>query len=343
MATTPGGFRSALAGEPWWPGRTGEIAECLGGGVYLAYAEGPAAGAATVAAGFTPDNALARARTRAAALDALHGMAGGAPAPSPGARRLSLADFLPEPPFGDTGTDVPGVGLLSRDGYLLPAEVVRIGGRDGGVEPTLVGVVEEDICAAIADVLAHDVTIRWWESPRVPLLRVTEHLGRLLPRGLASATRLLDLRVPAYVLPGADFQIGLVGVSGEWTTVAVAAGRTVRDAIGEAFLRAMVARALPWEALPATDFLRRVTVWHREADYLAYLERWAVDADPGTLDDSGLWESALGWPDIACRRFGHEPIAVGTGSAVAVAKVVCPGAACYRTAPPGFILPCPVP
>ncbi|OPG14609.1 hypothetical protein [Microbispora sp. GKU 823] len=342
MATTPGVSRPATAGKSWSPGPAGEVAECLGGGVHLAYAEGPVSGSVTVAAAFTPEAALARARTRAAALDALHEVPASLPA-SPAARRLTLADFMVEPPADDTPARVPGVGLLSGDEYLLPAEVVQIGGRDGGVEPTTVGVVEEDVSAAVADLLAHDVVIRWWESPRIPLLRISEHLGGLLPPGLLSAARTLGLRIPAFVLPGADFRIGLVGVSGEGTTVAAAAGRTVEIAIGEAFLRAMAARAQPWVTLPATDSLRRLTVWHREADYLAYLERSAVDADPAALDDAVLWESALDWPDIACRRFGHEPVVVGPGTPAGPVKVVCPGAACYRTAPPGFMLPCPVP
>ncbi|MEN3539916.1 hypothetical protein AAH991_32735 [Microbispora sp. ZYX-F-249] len=340
MATTPVGSRSATAGDR--PGRAGEVAECLRG-VYLAYAEGPESGAVTVVAAFSEEAALAHARTRAAALEALYETPPVAPPSPAGARRLTLADFVAERPAVDVSAPVPGVGLLSRDRYLLPAEIVRIGGRDRGVEPTLVGVVEKDVGAAVADLLAHDVVIRWWESPRTPLLRVSEHLGGLLPPGVLPAASALGLRVSGFVLPGAGFRIGLVGVSGDGTTVAAAAGRTVEAAIGEAFLRAMAARAQPWATLPVTDSLRRLTVWHRETDYLTYLERSAVDADPAALDDPAPGEGAPGWPDIACRRFGHEPVVVGRGTPGGPVKVVCPGAACYRAAPPGPMLPCPVP
>lgn len=339
MTTTPGGSRSAVMGE-WSPALTDETVEHLGGGVYLAGAEGSVSGAVTVTAAFSARVARRRARARAAALDALYGLPDRWDGvETPVGRRLSLADFMPEPPASVTATLIPGAGLLSGDAYLLPAEVVKIDVDDGRVEPTLVGVVEEDASGAIADLLANDVLIRWWESPRIPLLRVTAHLDGLLPPGVLPAAHLLGLRVTAFVLRRADFRIGLIGVSGGGTTVGVAAGRTVRTAIGEAFLRAIAARAQPWSTLPTADSLRRLTVWHREADYLDYLERAAVDADPATLDDP--LGSVFSWPDIACRRFGHEPIAVGAGAGPV--KVVCPGAACYRTAPSGFMLPCPVP
>ncbi len=147
----------------------------------------------------------------------------------------------------------------------------------------------------------------------------------------------------AFVLPGPDFQIAVVGVSGEGTTIATAAARSVREAVSEAFLRAVAARAQPWNTLSTADSLRRLTVWHREVDYLAYLEWSALDADASVIDQPGVWDGALGWADIACRRFGHEPILVGLGAFGDPVKVVCPGAACYRTVPPGTTLPCPVP
>ncbi|WP_433241149.1 hypothetical protein ACQPYK_35740 [Streptosporangium sp. CA-135522] len=280
-------------------------------------------------------------------MDALYRIPDGVanPCVAEGGRRLCLSDFMPEPP-PDNRSRIAGVGLLSRERYVLPAEVVWMGERDCRVEPTVVGVLEdrfEGVSDAIADLLAHDVFTRWWASPRMPLLRVSEHLGGLIPQSVASAASALGLWVSAFVLPGPDFQIAVVGVSGEGTTIATAAARSVRSAVGEAFLRAVAARAQPWDTLPVADSLRRLTVWHREADYLAYLERSAVDADPSVLDEPAPWEGAPGWADIACRRFGHEPILVRLGAADDPVKVVCPGAACYRTVPPGTTLPCPVP
>ncbi|MDP9866421.1 MULTISPECIES: YcaO-like family protein [Streptosporangium] len=323
------------------------VAECLGGEVHLAYARRPASGVVTVAAGFSPDAARARAEARAAAMDLLYRIPDGEAEPCAGddGRQLCLADFMPEPP-PDNRSRVAGTGLLSRERYLLPAEVVWMGERDCRVEPTVVGVVDDPadgVSGGIADLLAHDVFTRWWASPRMPLLRVSEHLGRLIPAGAAEAASALGLWVPAFVLPGPDFQIAVVGVSGDGTTIATAAARSMEEAVSRAFLRAMAARAQPWDTLPVADSLRRITVWHREADYLAYLERSAVDADPSALDGPDTPDGALGWIDIACRRFGHEPVVVGLGEPGTPVKVVCPGAACYRTVPPGTTLPCPVP
>ncbi|WP_424530161.1 hypothetical protein ACOZ38_11200 [Sphaerisporangium viridialbum] len=325
-----------------------EIAECLGGEVYLAYAHRRESGVVTVAAGFAPEVARGRARVRASALDALHLLPDGGTEPCAGGdgRELCLSDFMPDPP-PDHHARVAGVGLLSQEQYMLPAEVVWMGERDCRVEPTAVGVIEDDapdgVSGAIADLLAHDMVTRWWASPRMPLLRVSQHLGLLIPPGAADAIPALGLRMSAFVLPGPDFQIAVVGVSGEGTTIATAAARSVREAVSEAFLRAVAARAQPWNTLSTADSLRRLTVWHREVDYLAYLEWSALDADASVIDQPGVWDGALGWADIACRRFGHEPILVGLGAFGDPVKVVCPGAACYRTVPPGTTLPCPVP
>lgn len=343
MASTPASSWPAMSRSSG----TDAVAECLGGEVYLAYAERPETGVMTVAAGFTARAARARARSRAAALDALHRLAGGAPdrceeSPDAGPRRLCLADFMPDPPDGGQGR-VGGAGLLSREDYTLPVEVVWLGEHGSLVEPTMVGLVDAGVSEAIADLLAHDVVIRWWSSPRIPLLRVSEYLDRLIPPGAVSAAAALGLWMSAFVLPAPGFRIALVGVSGEGTTVAAAAARSARAAVGEAFLRAMAARAQPWDTLPTGDSLRRLTVWHREADYLAYLERSAIDADPQVVEDPPLWERVLSWPDLACRRFGHEPVLVRAEETGEPVKVVCPGAACYRTVPPGTTLPCPVP
>ncbi len=347
MTPTPGSSRSAVSGASWSPVPLEGVAECLGGEVHLAYAQRPVSGVVTVAAGFSPDAAMTRAELRATAMDALYRIPDGVARPCTGddGRELCLADFMPEPP-SDRHSSVAGVGLLSRERYLLPAEVVWMGERDCRVEPTVVGVVDDrsdGASGAIADLLAHDVVTRWWASPRMPLLRVSEHLERLIPASVASAVSALGLWVSAFVLPGPDFQIAVVGVSGEGTTIATAAARSVKAAVGEAFLRAVAARAQPWNTLPVADSLRRLTVWHREADYLAYLERSAVDADPSVADEPVTRDGALGWADIASRRFGHEPVLVGFGAFDDPVKVVCPGAACYRTVPPGTTLPCPVP
>ncbi|ETK37168.1 hypothetical protein [Microbispora sp. ATCC PTA-5024] len=344
MAPTPASPWPATSSASGSPEARGGIAECLGGEVHLAYAERSGSGAVTVAAGFSPGAARARAEARASALDNLYRLPDGlAPLRAgEGDRHLGLADFMPRPP-DDSASRVTGVGLLSRERYQLPVEVVWLGERDCRVEPTLVGVVDDGVSEAIADLLAHDVVIRWWSSPGFPLLRVSAYLDRLIPPGVVAAASALGLWVSAFVLPGPGFHIALVGVGGEGTTVATAAARTVRAAVGEAFLRAMAARAQPWNTLPTGDSLRRLTVWHRESDYLAYLERSAIDADPPALDEPAVWEGPMSWPDLACRRFGHEPILIGLDAPSGPVKVVCPGAACYRTAPPGTTLPCPVP
>ncbi|MFC6081797.1 hypothetical protein [Sphaerisporangium aureirubrum] len=268
---------------------------------------------------------------------------GPTPGPGPGlapAKVLRLADFMPDPP-DDAPMRVSGIGLLTGERYLVPAEVVWTGEAASRVEPTLVGLVSnrpDGISVAIADLLAHDIVTRWWVNPRMPLLRMSRRVPSLLPPGMAQALALMRLRVSAFVLPAPDFPIALVGVSGDGTTIATAAARTVGAAVSEAFLRAMAARAQPWHTLPTADSLRRLTVWHREADYLAHLDRSAVDPAPTLVEDS----APLGWADIACRRFGHEPILIGQSLSTPI-KIVCPGAACHHTTPAGTPLPCPVP
>ncbi|GII76271.1 hypothetical protein Sru01_12530 [Sphaerisporangium rufum] len=342
MAPASDGPRSALSAPRPVAPLPEEVAECFGGEVFLAYAGHPESGVLTVAAAFGAAAARAKAQARAGAMDVLRRLPDEGAGPCTGAdgRRLCLDDFMPEAP-AETRSLVAGTGLLSREPYLLPAEVVWLGERDCRVEPTSVGVVDGGVDAAIADLLAHDMVTRWWADPRTPLLRVSEHLGTLIPPGAAAAVPALGLRVSAYVLPGPGFQIAVAGLSGDGTTIAAAAARSAPAAVAEAFLRAVAARAQPWNTLPTADSLRRLTVWHREVDYLAYLEWSALPADPALLAPFEERHETLSWADMACRRFGHEPVLVsGPGGPV---KVVCPGAACYRTLPPGTTLPCPVP
>lgn len=323
------------------PDAAGEVADCLGGAVHLAYAELPDAGLAVITAGFAGYEAqtVARARARLRALHHLRTLPGGDQAGDVAAE-LRLADFLADPPES-VRASVAGVGLLSGKRYRLPAEVVWTGDQECLVEPATAGVVDHGVPEAIADVLAQDVVIRWWAGPSRPLLRVSAYLDRLLPDGVMASAGRLGLRVSAFVLSAPGARIALVVVGGDGATLAVAAGRTVKAAVGEAFLRAMAAKAQPWSTLPLADCLRRFAVWHREGDYAAYLEGRAADAGPRLVDElGGLRPSS--WPEIAARRFGHEPVAVEAGPGEAV-KVVCPGAALYRAAGAATPLPCPIP
>lgn len=338
MALTPAGSRPATAG----PGVAAELADCLGGAVHLAYAQ--VSGLDAVVAGFSRYEAQTRARAlaRATALDRLHRLPYHPPAPAaaPRGRELRLADFLADPPE-PVGPLVPGTGLVSGSRYRLPAEVVWLGERETQVEPVMSGVVDVGISEGIAEIIAHDVVARWWAGPRrQPLLRVSAQLDRLLPAGVMAAASGLGLRVSAFALSVPHVRIAMVMVGGDGATLGVAAGRTVRSAVGEAFLRAMEAKAQPWSTLALPDSLRRFAVWHREGDYAAHLERLAVDAEPWLLGEPGDLRPS-NWPEIAARRFGHEPVAVESGGAGEIVKVVCPGASCYRAAPAR--LPCPVP
>ncbi|MGW4793275.1 hypothetical protein ACWEPC_12795 [Nonomuraea sp. NPDC004297] len=341
MAPTPAGPWPATSGEV-----AGDVADCLGGAVHLAYAESAAPPLAAVTAGFAGYEAQTRARAlaRVSALRHLHGLPEpGRPDSWPG-KELRLADFVSDPPES-LRLHAGGVGLLSGRRYRVPVEVVWAGERDCRVEPALTGVVDQGVAEAVAELVAHDVVARWWADPREPLLRVSGWLGRLLPDGVLAAASGLGLRVSAFVLSAPEAKVAMVVVGGEGGTLAVAAGRGVKAAVCEAFLRAMAAKAEPWAGLALGECLRRFAVWQREADYATHLERLGVDADPRIIDEvSGLRPS--GWPEIAARRFGHEPIAVRatapgqapvTGEAV---KVVCPGALCYRVTP--TLLPCPV-
>lgn len=258
----------------------------------------------------------------------------------PRGRELRLSDFLSDPPEA-VGLFVPGTGLVSGNRYQLPAEVVWLGERETLVEPAMTGVVDLGIAEAIAEIIAHDVVARWWAgASQQPLLRLSAQLDRLLPTGVMAAATGLGLRVSAFALSVPDLRIAMVTVGGEGATLGVAAGRTVRSAIGEAFLRAMAAKAQPWATLALPEALRRFAVWHREGDYAAHLERLGVDAEPGLIGEPGDLRPAS-WPEIAARRFGHEPVAVESGGTGTIVKVVCPGAACYRAT--SARLPCPVP
>ncbi|MEV4374186.1 hypothetical protein AB0J71_44530 [Nonomuraea sp. NPDC049637] len=327
---------AGTAGEAFAP-----MADCLGGAVHLACAESPRDELAVIVAGFAGYEAQSRARAlaRLAALRRLRRLTGDGPQPAWTGTELRLSDFVADPP-ASLRRHVPGTGLLSGRRYRLPVEVVWTGGHECLVEPATSGVVDSGVPEAIAEVVAHDVVARWWAEPREPLLRVSGSLDRLLPPGVTAAASGLGLRMSAFVLSVPDLRVALVTVGGEGATLAAAAGRTVKSAVCEAFLRAMAARAQPWSTLELPDCLRRFAVWQREGDYAAHLERLAVDADPRLVDEvSGLRPS--GWPEIAARRFGHEPVAVRAGGEVV--KVLCPGAACYRAAPGATVLPCPVP
>lgn len=336
--------------------RLHEVAASFGGGVHVAAAQAPLTGNVAVAAGFSPGAARTRVAGRAAVLDAIYevpdhpgGLAGG--------RELLLGDFITDPPgthlLDTPAARVAGIGMLSRERYLVPAEVVRLDDRSGRIEPTTVGLVDghrEDAPAdeeattgtAVADLMAHDVFARWWTDPRVPLLRVSAHLPSLLSPDLVSSLALLEVWVSAFVIPGPDFRLAVVGVDGNGGTIATAGARSVRDAVREAFLQAVAARAQPWEMLLAADSLRRFTVWHRAADYLTFLESAAVEADELFVNEPPA-RAPAGWAEMAFRRFGHEPIMIVLEPTGEPVKIVCPGAACYRSTPRGGLLPCPVP
>jgi len=343
MASGPRSMDSAASCPPAY---LTEIAECFGDAVHLACTWRASSRTVAVAAGFSPHEALGKAEARAAAVAGLE-MTEGRLSPAE-ARELALADFVPKGrQVAGTGLHVTGIGLISRQPYRVPAEVVWLREADGTlVEPTLVGLVGDPrsgVAGSVADVIAHDVIARWWTAPHPPLTRVSGRLPELLPPGLATSLTALGLLVSAFVVPGVpglDFEIAIVGISGGGTTIATAAGPSVRAAVGEAFLRAVASRAQPWNTLPKADSLRRLTVWHRAADYLAHLERTAREARPGHVGRASAGGAGT-WVDSAVRRFGHEPILIeSTGAPV---KVVCPGAACYHPDPSGATLPCPVP
>ncbi|WP_182904372.1 hypothetical protein [Microbispora sp. H13382] len=361
MRPTPAGFRTA--GET--PGTAGEVAGCLDGTVHLAYARASAADPPVVAAGFSAEAALSRARARARALGLLR--EGPAPRATPGGggRALRLSDFVPHPiapqliaphaaaphaavphatvphPTGSGGPLVAGRGLLTGAGYRLPGEVVWLREHGGPVEPTAIGVVDDCAPAGVADVLAHDAVLRWRAASRRPPLRITPYLGGLLPPGVAEAASGLGLSISAYVLPAGEVRTVLVRVRGAATTTAAACGRTLGAAVREAFLLAVAAGAQPGQAVPDLGAPSRLVAWRHEDGHPADLERTAVDADPGIVDEpAGPVPS--GWAGVAYRRFGHEPILVEAGESREAVKVVCPGASCYRRERPGIEVPCPV-
>ncbi|MFD0475867.1 hypothetical protein ACFQ0B_52370 [Nonomuraea thailandensis] len=218
-------------------------------------------------------------------------------------KELRLDDFMDGPPEG-AGVMLPGVGLLSGNRYLLPAEVVWLERQECRVEPATSGVVDHGVAEAIAEIFAHDVVARWWADPRRPLLRVSEQLDRLLPPGVMAAATGLGLRVSAFVLSAQDASVALVTVGGDAGALAVAADRTVKSAVSEAFLLAMASRAQPWHTLPLPDSMRRFAVWHREGTTRRTWRAWPSTPTPRWCTSSAG----------CARRAGRRSPGTGSGT-----------------------------
>jgi hypothetical protein len=319
---------------PEFPVPTQEIVSCLDGVVYIASAERPTCGT-VVAAGFGPWEARIRAQTRARALEDLYQITAG-PGGDPGSTELRLADFVAGSVHA-VGSHVAGVGVASGTPYLLPVEVVWLGERDCGVAPTVVGVMDDSsdhVSSAIADVLAYHVVTGWWGHRGIPLLRVTRLLDSMIAPAAVAAACAAGLVVSAYVVPGPDVQTVLASIvvpevvapGQPSAAIGIAAGRLVASTVPVAFLRALAAMVQPPGAAPGAHHL----AWRCRAADIAWLERHALEADLTRADELAFWEGLPDWADIARRQFGHEPVLFSAGLSGHPAKVLCPGASCYR-------------
>ncbi|MDQ8705988.1 hypothetical protein RCO28_26410 [Streptomyces sp. LHD-70] len=305
-----------------------------------------------IACGFTAVEAEASAAGLLRIVQTFHRAAGDGPGPEaagPGDRPLRAGDFAPEAYIGE-GPALRAYGASSGRAYGVPAEIAlplplhatrhthglagteyqapgsgppdnRPGGRPSSVAS--IESVASLVGPTVADVLAADIAVRWWQRPRPRLVRLAPR--RLLPESVMAVSDAHGLSVEAFCWLQLPFTVVLSVIhagGGAAAGFGVAAGSGPRQALRAAFLRAHAARLAGWrEGGPHLDLLR-----------LNVQRGLAVPRRPVT-----------DWVEQAHRRFGHEPLVVpfAAPDGGRVVKVLCPGAAVHH--PPSVARPdCPL-
>lgn len=221
-------------------------------------------------------------------------------------------------------------GVVSDDVYLVPEGFVFPGAVDlvpaGMAAAPSTG---DAVARAVADLLAADLLTRWWES--ADRADQAADVTRLLPGAVSG--RLLEkvagdgLEASALLLERDGFFVAVVVLHtgrGGAATLGQAAGGAAAGALEEALLRAVAAQRTSPSDLPVPERVRHLAVWHCGAEYLAEMRRRSRPVE--RVPESG---GSPDWADLACRRFGHEPLAA-TGALPdgrVAARVICPGAA----------------
>lgn len=303
------------------------------------------------ACGFTAREAEQSAHALLQILRALHLAAGNSAQPVPDAvpeRLLGPGDFVPEADEREAddrdGPIVHAYGATGGLRYGVPGQVVLpLPTSPLLLEPTLVGAVHgppgaDLVGPAVAEILAKDIAVRWWQRPRPGLVRLPWH--RLLPEEVCAGLAEHRLTVKAYTWAHLPFTVVLAVVHADGGAAAgfgVAAGQEPRAAMRTAFLRAQTARlTLRQASHEGGDHDGRLTVphsttralaaWHSGPVHLDLLRRHSRGG--GTVPE----HAATDWIEQAHRRFGHEPLVASftAPDGGRVVKVVCPGAAVYR-------------
>jgi hypothetical protein len=261
-----------------------------------------------------------------------------------------------------------GVGTVSGSTYRVSSEVFRVSSSYGGVgdlESTTYGVTsgvidegfERLVQLAVADVLVADSWACWWARPRTDLWMADEAVDAALPAGTRVALTAAGLVVEAWVRPVVQFLTGLVAVrrtDGAEVTIGYAGGNSLDDVLGTAFLRAMSTRSAVQDLLAGavradTSTVGALPLWFFGGTYLGVLRENAHCGAIGGLDTAGIMRNSrsetvttaegralregLDWVDVAARRYGSEPVALGLGLADRlIVRVACAGAAVYRPA-----------
>lgn len=276
-----------------------------------------------------------------------------------GERLLRLGDFTPETEDdGVCGADGPAVrafGAVSGSRYAVPAEVVLpLPAPAAVLERTVVGAVygapverpalrDRLVGAAVADILATDIAVRWWQRPRPGLVRLP--LDGLLPEGAAGALHEQGTAAEAYAWPNLPFTVVLAVVHTGRAAAGfgVAAAAEPEEAVRAALLRAQAARLALGAAhdaagddgagprggrrlvVPAPT-ARALAAWAAGPAHLELLRRNSCDGAPPAE------QAGTDWVEQAHRRFGHEPLVLSLTAPDGglVVKAVCPGAAVYR-------------
>jgi hypothetical protein len=245
-----------------------------------------------------------------------------------GAQVLGLDDFGREAAHR-VGAErlVPVAGVVSNGIYLVPESCVFPGAVDTtangmAAAETAKGAVDQ----AVADLLATDLLVRWWDAPGEVVLDVTGMLPAIGALGRCPAGD--GLEVSAFMFERIGFLLAVVvhvggGAAATMGHSAAAGAAGAANAISGALLSAVRARSAMLSDLSARQRARHLQVWHCGPEYLAELLRRSLPAGrlPGDL-------AAPDWPAVATRWFGHEPLVATARMADRriAARVICPGA-----------------
>jgi len=277
-------------------------------------------------------------------------------------------EIMPSDLVSGVSTDIghlrlKGHGADSGDPYLVPANSVIVdwtasteGG--GGIQQTMIGATcaesGDPVALAVADIVRRDFLVRWWSQPRGPFSAATQRLEDVLGSTLMAATVQAGFRLSAFRWNAAAVPVVIVALHDQNDNrISFGSGAAARvdDALTEGFLDALRAKVDTQIVLDLgpdrsgigiADQVYLLAAWLHGSERLSRLNALCSPPSRGRTSPNG--DRGVDWIDVACRRFGHEPVVVRCSdlSDPSVIKVVCPGAALYRPVRLAAFLPSPV-